>query len=508
MSGTSHLIEPGPYSLRARRLGIHSSELLVFMQRNCLVCRAEGLAARAQVQISFGGEAIIATLNHVTDGLVRDDEVGISEEAWSRLGLVDGDSVEIRHPPAVPSLSSVRARIFGRRLDQAALQGIMADVVARRYSDVHLAAFVTACTSLPLDMSETVALTTAMVGVGDRLHWPSPMILDKHSVGGLPGNRTTPLVVSIVTAHGLVMPKTSSRAITSPAGTADTMETMTMVDLDLAAMRRVVETEGGCMVWGGAVRLSPADDIIIRVERALDLDPQGQLIASVLSKKIAAGSTHVVIDMPVGATAKVRSSAAATLLSEQLVEVAFALGLRATVVQSDGSQPVGRGIGPALEAWDILSVLRLERHAPADLADRATTLAGLLLELGGVAREGDGKSVAAATIADGRALAKFEAICHAQGGFREPPRAAHSHMVLADRAGRVATIDNRRIARVAKLAGAPEAKAAGVTMHVRSGDTVAAGNPLYEIHAESPGELAYSLEFAAHETAIIEVTDR
>src|SRR5204863_2338644 len=162
---------------------------------------------------------------------------------------------------------------------------------------------------------ETVALTKAMVNVGERLSWPGKPILDKHSVGGLPGNRTTPIVVSIVAAHGLTMPKTSSRAITSPAGTADTMETLAPVDLDLPSIRRVVEQEYGCIVWGGSVRLSPADDILIRIERALDVDSEGQLIASVLSKKIAAGSSHLVLDMPVGPTAKVRSAESAQVLS-------------------------------------------------------------------------------------------------------------------------------------------------------------------------------------------------
>lgn len=184
--------------------------------------------------------------------------------------------------------------------------------------------------------------------------------------GGLPGKRTTPIVVAIVASHGLVMPKTSSRAITSPAGTADTMETLAPVDLDLAAMRRAVEQEGACLVWGGSVRLSPADDILIRVERVLDIDAQGQLIASVLSKKIAAGSTHIVIDIPVGATAKVRTDDAAAELADQLTEVGRVFGVTVRCVITDGAQPVGRGIGPALEARDVLAALQGLPDAPND----------------------------------------------------------------------------------------------------------------------------------------------
>ena len=146
-----------------------------------------------------------------------------------------------------------------------------------------------------------------MVKTGKILTWPSDLIVDKHCVGGLPGNRTTLIVVPIVAAFGLMIPKTSSRAITSPAGTADTMEVFAPVNLDIKTMRKVVEQENGCIVWGGSVSLSPADDLLIRIERPMDLDSEGQLVASILSKKIAAGSNHLVIDIPIGSTAKIRT---------------------------------------------------------------------------------------------------------------------------------------------------------------------------------------------------------
>jgi thymidine phosphorylase len=281
------------------------------------------------------------------------------------------------------------------------MRAIIGDVAAGLYSDLQLAAFVTATAGDRLDEAETIALTQAMLGAGERIHWDFPLVADKHSVGGLPGNRTTPLVVPVVAACGVPIPKTSSRAITSPAGTADTMEVLAPVDLDVPAMRRVVEKEGGCIVWGGAVRLSPADDVLIRVERPLDFDSDGQLVASVLSKKAAAGATHVVIDMPVGATAKVRSREAAASLSARLRSAGAALGLQLRIEQTDGSQPVGRGIGPALEARDVLAVL--QGGGPADLRERAVRLAGAVLELAGAAAGGQGPAMARAALDDGRA---------------------------------------------------------------------------------------------------------
>lgn len=309
-------------TLMARRLGIDTQhEAIVFMRTDCHVCRSEGFTAHTRVQVSCGERSLIATLYQTTSDLLVPDEAGLSESAWHRLGLNAGDMITVSHPRPLGSLRKMRGKVYGQRLDDGSAMAIIQDVVARRYSDIQLSSFITACAARPLDHAEMVALTAAMVATGDRLAWEHRPIVDKHCVGGLPGNRTTPIIVAIATACGLTMPKTSSRAITSPAGTADTMETLAPVDLDIAAMRRAVEREGGCVVWGGAVRLSPADDTLIRVERALDLDSEGQLVASVLSKKIAAGSTHLVIDMPVGSTAKVRSQASAEALSAGLLEI-------------------------------------------------------------------------------------------------------------------------------------------------------------------------------------------
>lgn len=336
-----------------------------------------------------------------------------------------------------------------------------------------------------------------MVAAGERLDWGHSPIADKHCVGGLPGNRTTPIVVSIIAAAGLTIPKTSSRAITSPAGTADVMETMTPVALGIEQMRKVVQREGGCFVWGGSLALSPADDMLIRVARPLDLDSDAQLVASVLSKKIAAGATHSVIDVPVGPTAKVRSDEDYRRLKELLEQVAQACGLNVQVVRSVGTQPVGRGIGPSLEARDVLAVLQGAAHAPRDLGSRAVVLAGGLLEFCGNSKPGSGEAIAHRLLASGAAWAKFQAICEAQGGLREPTSSHLREPVLAQRDGLVRAIDSRRLARVAKLAGAPTAPAAGLELHVRLGDRVEKGMPLFFLHAEAPGELNYALEYLA-----------
>lgn len=482
--------------VHAHRLGVDTGqEAVIFLREDSDIARAEGFRAHSRVELITATHSTLATVHTVSNQALSRGLGGLSEVAWRRLSAIEHEVVRVRHPPPVDSLAHMRAKIYGRELDESQYGEIMRDIAAGRYMDVHLAAFVTGCAQQALSADEMTAMTRAMVAAGQQLDWGGRAVMDKHCVGGLPGNRTTPIVVAIVAAAGLLIPKTSSRAITSPAGTADMMETLAPVELTLKQMHEVADRTGGCVVWGGSVSLSPADDVLVQTQRTLDLDSEGQLVASVLSKKRAAGATHVVLDLPVGPTAKVRSDAQARSLGTALQHTGEALGLAIRVVLTDGRAPVGRGIGPALEARDVLAVLRREPQAPGDLVARSLDLAAVLLEMGGAVAEGEGHSKAAAILASGEAWQRFQMICEAQGGMREPPRAAHTREITAERTGVLKALDNRELARVAKLAGAPVDPAAGLLLHIRSGERVEIGQPLFEIHAQTRGQLAYALEY-------------
>jgi thymidine phosphorylase len=437
------------------------------------------------------------------------DEASLSTYACSLLGAKNGDIITLSHPSPLNSLSYVRSKIYGNTFEPEQLDQIIQDVVAGSYSEIHTSSFLTACAGGHLNLQEITWLTAAMVNAGKRLKWPAEIVVDKHCVGGLPGNRTTLIIVPIVTAFGLTMPKTSSRAITSPAGTADTMEVLAPVELDINAMRKVVDQENGCIIWGGSVDLSPADDILIRVERVLNLDSDGQLVASILSKKIAAGSTHIVIDMPIGPTAKIRTKQNARLIESYLSTVAAHFDVTIKMLYTNGIQPIGRGIGPALEARDVLEVLQRTTTAPQDLRDRALTIAGHILEFSPQIKEGTGKLVATEILDSGRAWKKFQAICAAQGGMREPKIAKYKEIVSASSTGQITAFNNREIAKIATLAGAPNDPAAGIDLHVSLSDSVRKGQPLFTIHAESKGGLDYALSVLTqiNDLITIEVKD-
>lgn len=486
-----------PHSLAVVDMGIDThQEPVVYMRSDCHICRSEGFTSNSRVMLGYGKGHVIATINVVDERVLQPGRAGLSKIAMKQLGVAEGKFISISHAPVVTSLAAVRKKIFGHKLSDEEITDVIEDISAHRYSDIEIASFLSVCAGSRLDVDEIIALTQAMVACGKRLTWPdSPMVLDKHCIGGLPGNRTTPLVVAMVSAAGLTIPKTSSRAITSPAGTADTMESLTTVNLDLSEIQRVVAQTHGCLAWGGAVNLSPADDLLIRIERALDLDGEGQLIASVLSKKIAAGSTHAVIDIPVGPTAKIRSQKEAERLTSLFTQVGAACGIEVRCLITDGSQPIGRGVGPVEEARDVLAVLQGNKDAPEDLQERALFLAAHLFSLAYQERYETGLEKAKDILESGAAWDQFQRILSAQGGMKSLPTANFQHPETASSTGTLQAIDNRQLARLAKLAGAPNTAAAGLRLHKRVGDKVETGEQLFTLFSDAEGELQYALAY-------------
>ena len=439
---------------------------------------------------------VIGVLNFCRDELIAPEEIGLSDDAFADLGLPEGTVVHATHAPAPRSVDLVRHKLRGERLDRAAFDAILADVIKHRYSKIELSMFVLACALRRLDLEELVDFTQAMIAAGSRLDFGAGPIADKHCIGGVPGHRTTMVVVPILAALGVTMPKTSSRAITSPAGTADTMGVLAHVALTPLELHRVVDQVGACIAWGGALDLAPADDILITVERPMELDTESQMVASILAKKKTAGATHAIIDIPVGTSAKVRSHAEAEELATLFRTVGERIDLRLDVIVTEARGPIGWGIGPRLEALDVLAVLRREAGAPADLREKALFLAARLLEMVGAVAPAGGYRAAQQALDSGAAERVFTRIVEAQGAKTLPPAAPHRHVVPSPDDGRIREIDCWRIARVAKFAGAPANVAAGVKLLRTIGDVVAKGEPIYEIHAQSAAQLEFGRVYA------------
>jgi len=489
-------------TLKLRKICIDTyRENVAYLHRDCPVYRSEGFQALSKIKIHKAGNGtpVIAVLNVVNDeALLARDELGLSEQAFAQLNLSPGTAVRVEHARPPASLKAVHRKIAGERLGLDEYRGITRDIRGNRYSKIEIAAFLVSCSESGMERDEVLYLARAMVETGKHLDWSEPLVVDKHCIGGIPGNRTSMLIVPIIAAHGMLIPKTSSRAITSPAGTADTMAVLAHVELSPDHLHKIVRRERACLAWGGKSQLAPVDDILISVERPLSLDSPGQMVASILSKKVAAGATHLLLDIPVGPTAKVRSRAAALRLRKLFEYTGDHMGLQLEVIITDGRQPIGRGIGPVLEARDVMQVLNNQPDAPADLREKALQLAGRILEFDPDVRGGQGYVIARDILDSGRALAKMEAIIKAQG--KNPETAVPGRLqqpVLAGATGTITGIDNMQMAHIARLAGAPMDPGAGVDLHLKLGEQVEQGEPLYIIHAEFAADFRFANEAAA-----------
>ena len=486
------------FTLQLRRVAIDTyRENVAYLHRDCDIYRAEGFQALTKIEVQANGFTIYAVLNVVDDNnIVAPGELGLSEQAFEQLQMQSGSQVSIAQAEAPASMDAVRRKIAGERLSAENFEHIIQDITHHRYSKMEMAAFLVASGESGLDREEILSLTQAMTHSGERMDWKQDVVVDKHCIGGIPGNRTSMLVVPIVAAHGMLIPKTSSRAITSPSGTSDTMEVLARVDLKPSQLHDIVRQERACLAWGGTAKLAPADDILISVERPLGIDSQGQMVASILSKKLAAGSTHLLIDIPVGPTAKVRHMREALQLRKLFEYIGDRVGLHLEVIITDGSQPVGRGIGPILEARDVMQVLENNPDAPADLRQKALRLAGRLLEFDPDVRGGYGYTIARDILDSGRALSKMKAIIAAQGAASSPASLGKlSYDVFAPDSGFVTAIDNFHLSRLARLAGAPMDKGAGVDLLKKLGERVEKGETLYRVYAEFQTDYEFACRF-------------
>ncbi len=485
--------------LKIQPLPFDAEEVLALLHQKS----AKNLDLRAgdRALIRHGERKIISEVN-ITSDLGHADEIFLSKEALSFLGIRVGGIVEVSPIPHPKSLEFVLKKLRGEELSKKEIFTIIQEIVSNILNEPEIAYFVSAVYEHGMTLDETVNLTDAICKTGQVLSWKGKLIADKHSIGGIAGNRTTPIVVSICASAGITIPKTSSRAITSAAGTADVMETITHVDFPAKKLQKIVQKTGACLAWGGALGLAPADDKLIRVERLLNIDPESQLIASILAKKLAVGSKYVLIDIPYGSCAKVNKAKAESLRTKFL-EVGRRFGLKLTVLLTPGEEPIGNGIGPMLEMRDIFKVLKRE-DAPQDLEKKSLLLAGTLLEMVGKAKPGKGMVLAQQILDSGAALKKFEQIIHAQGlKSTALTLGTFTKEIFAPRSGVITTIDNNAVNKLGKLLGCPGDFGAGIYLDHHTKALVKKGDRLLTLFAESKEKLEEGIEYLESHPQVI-----
>jgi len=391
------------------------------------------------------------------------------------------------------ALKAIQKKLIGKKLSYREIYSIMDEIAKDRLGDILTTYFVASGYSKGFSNDEIYYLTKAMVETGDKLDFPG-IVADKHSIGGTPGTRATMIVVPIIASAGFTIPKSSSRAITTPAGTADCMEVLAKVTFTKKQIQKIVEKTGGCIVWGGSFKIAPADDEIIHVEEPLVFESYDKVLVSVMAKKIAFGSTHVIIDLPYGKTVKVHSKEDVELLSNKFKYLAKRFKVHLDTYIHKVDEPAGQGVGPLLEAKDALKVLERTEDRPMALEERSILLSSMLLDLcleGKKPKDFENSQKWAQYILDsGQAHEKMKQIIEAQGGdsfisARDLEPAKHHGFIRAEKSGEIEEVENRNITTIAKLLGAPQDKTAGLFLKKRIGDKVGKGEELMILYADS-----------------------
>ncbi|VVB82410.1 AMP phosphorylase [uncultured archaeon] len=437
----------------------------------------------------------VSTVIDTAKTLVSSNEIAISSELKERLLLDAGQKVDVDLAPTPRSLVFIKKKMNGEMLTQEEINEIIHDIINNSLSEAEIALFISAMYEKGMKMKETIFLINAVLNSGKRLKLKGKFIVDKHSIGGIPGNRTTPIVVSICAAAGLIFPKSSSRAITTPAGTADVVETIADVDFTIPELKKIVQKVGACLIWGGSLEIVPADEKIITIEKILNIDPESQLLASIMSKKLALGAKYILIDIPYGKTAKVTKSKALHLKRKfEFLGRHFKKILK--VVLTKGDEPIGNGIGPALEIIDILKILSRAEDRPLDLEKKSVFLAGQLFEMTGKSPKGKGEILAREMLDSGKAIKKFKDIIKAQRGSLHRLRLAKFKRDIQVKSNaRIIDIDNKKITSLARIAGCPMDKSAGLYLYKHIGARLKKGEKILTVYAESKSRLRDALNF-------------
>ncbi|SCK20517.1 thymidine phosphorylase [Variovorax sp. HW608] len=356
---------------------------------------------------------------------------------------------------------------------------------------------------LPLVTAHDVAeLARSLAERVQPLPWKVAAAVDKIGFGLVPGHHTTPIVVAIVSAAGVPMPHLAMSSPSHVVSGLAVMAALSNVRLNRERLMHVFEQEGGCIADAACAAAVTDAATAAAVAETRHPATLALWLAAMLSVRIAAQVPRVLVDVAVGAGTGVPDDDTWHAFRDLCIGAGAQLGLQVQASRSVGSQPVGRGIGPALAARDVLDVLRGAAAAPMDLRMHALVEAGRLLEHGGASRAGQGERDAWRLLDNGAAWSKFESLCRSQGDWREPAAAPLQAPVFATCDGYVRLIDGQALSRLAAAAGAPSSPTAGVVLHVRIGDKVEREQPLLTLHAKHSHRLARAQQALRDDPAI------
>ncbi|MGQ4269039.1 thymidine phosphorylase [Nocardiopsis changdeensis] len=390
----------------------------------------------------------------------------------------------------------IRAKRDGGELTPEQIDWVIDAYTRGAVAEEQMSALAMAIFLRGMNRAEVSRWTEAMLASGVRLDFSDldRPTTDKHSTGGVGDKITLPLTPTVA-ACGAAVPQLSGRGLGHTGGTLDKLESIPgwRAALSTDEMRSVLADTGGVICAAGE-GLAPADRKLYALRDVTGTVESIPLIsASIMSKKLAEGTGALVLDVKAGSGAFMKDVDSARELARTMVDIGTDHGVRTVALITDMSVPLGRQVGNALEVAESVEVL--SGGGPADVVELTVALAREMLAAAGLTPGENGVKDPAEALRDGSALESWKRLIRAQGGDPDAPlpRAAERRTVLAPASGVLTRLDAYQVGLAAWRLGAGRARkedavsfGAGVTLHAKPGETVAAGEPLFTLHADEP----------------------
>lgn len=464
-----------------------------------------GINSMDKVALMYEGKEIVvdADLSH---SYIKPGEVWILKDVVQKYHIQANKPVAIAFTSnSALSIEALKKGLKGVKLNEKETFAIMKDIATNRFTDTLTTYYSALGFFFPSINHELYVMAKAMAETGEMLHFPW-VVADKHCMWGVPGNETTMIMIPLLTSLGIKMPKTFSKAITTPAATGECVSVLMDISFSKPQIEKLVKEHNTCLVRGGGLDLAPADEKLIRAAYPLSMQSYSRTVVSIMAKKYAMGINHSLIDIPMGPTAKVPDMKTALELKKQFIYVGQKLWMKVHVEITDAIEPIGAGIWAVLQVREVLRVLQHHELRPMDLQNKAVFLAAKIIELVGMAK-GHGpargktaEKLALETIKSGKAWKKMQEIIKAQHGNPNVKSewlqlAKIKKEIKAEKDGTVRSIDMKILNVVARTLGAPIDLQAWLYLRKKTGDAVKKWDIIYVLYANEAPKIQMAIDY-------------
>ena len=440
----------------------------------------------------------------LTDSYVQANEIWVTKDFMDEYPVMEWDTVLVSFVRNNPlSMQAIRKKMLWKKITDEEIDAIIEDVKDNKIHDLVLAYYVATSFFYKSDVHELAYTTKATAYTWDMYRFPG-IVAGKYCIWWVPGNETTMIVIPILASLWITVPKTFSKAITSPAATGECVNVLMDIEFDKQEVIRLTDKVWACLVWNEKLNLAPVNDKIIKVSSPLGMEPYARMISSIMAKNYAMGINHCLIDIPMWPTAKVATMKDAKRVAKRFRDIWEYLWIKMDVEITDWSQPIWRWIWACLQAREALRILQQYKTRSEDLEKKAIFLASKILVLCWVANSmGNSEKMVKTQLENWEAWKKMQEIIKAQNWdpsvkSEEIQLGKFSYDVVADKDCIISKVDMKHLNTMVRWLWAPKEYQAGIYLHKRLWDKVKKWDVIYTMYSPSANKLNLVKEVQQH----------